>query len=280
MKSLLGLLAMILCLGRLDAGSLALDGTLSWNVTEPECAFKLVGTMQNITGAETGTIRMVLWASRTTPPADTQIVGEYTLGQLPAGYQFTDFKVKIPPSLPTLDGAYNFTLGVLEFTTAGWRNQLLIPGGTRTLAGGHIVGQAKWKIPAKPVIDPPSRVRRGDTITLNSKATGLFNQFPSGWKEKTVLSAEADGAINISNSSRTAVVSYTYTVGNSKLKGKRRKTGKLILTFVTSGKTTYNDNVLLYFQSATSGTYKSVVTGSLWTGELDSSVTWGTFLFK
>lgn len=276
MKFLLSLLAVALGLGKLNAGTLALDGTLSQNVTEPECAIRLKGTIQNVTSAETGTIKLVSWATRTSLPAGTTIVGEFTLGQLSAGYQFTDFTVKSPSLLPTLDGTYNFTIAVLEYTTAGWRNQLLIQSGSMTITGGKLVGQTKWKIPSKTVIAPPSAWTLSKTLTLTSKATGELYAFPTAWRENSKLTFNTTTKLLISNRGRTANLSYTYLAGRAKLKGHSVKTGKLTL----SDGPGFETKILLYFDSDTSGIYKSIANGALWKGDLNTSTAWGTFTLK
>ena len=277
MKALLCLVAMMFCVSRMDAAVLKLNGSLEWNVTEPQCLFKLKGNLQNLSSVGTGTLRLVLWASSFPNSPSGTIVGDYTLGVLGGGMQFNDFTVRTPSNVPFINGSFYFTIAVVEFTTAGWRNVMLVPTGTKALYNGNFVGQKKWAIPVTPVVAPPTLIVPGNIIALTEKATNELNAFPVGWQEKTTLTANPGSRILFENTNRQATVNYSYSVINSSLKGKTVSAGKLVMTRGTSPNITFKDTITLFFHGPNAGTYKSVVTGSLWSGTLGSSTTWGVF---
>ena len=285
MKAILCVIAMVLTMARSEA-TLYLDGNLTWNITEPQCGFKLKGDLQNLSAVGTGPIRLVLWASKyayppTVPTIATAVIaGEYPLGPLEADYQFTDFTVKTPSQLPVLNGVYNFTIAVVENVGGVYYNRLLISGGSYKLVNGVFEDQETWNIPSKAVIAPPPKIKAGDVINLNEKATGEFNRFPSGWQTQTVLTTQNASKITFASKNRKATVSYTYTVVKTKLQGKNEWTGKLVMTYGAINNLTFKDTVYLYFTGPNSGTYKSTVKGYLFDGDIGKSVTWGTFKLK
>lgn len=268
---------MLFCVSRMDAAVLKLNGSLEWNVTEPQCLFKLKGNLQNLSSVGTGTLKLVLWASAIPNSPSGAIVGEYTLGVLGGGMQFNDFTVRSPSNVPFINGTFYFTIAVVEFTTAGWRNVMLVPTGTRALFNGDIVGQKKWAIPRTLVVAPPVSILAGNIINLTEKATDQLNAFPLGWQEKTTLTARAGSQMLFENTNRRTTVDYKYSVINSSLKGKTVSAGKLVMTKSTGSNITFKSTTTLFFHTPDSGTYKSVVTGSLWSGTLGSSTTWGIF---
>lgn len=277
MKTVFFLIAVMFCVSRIDAAVLNLDGTLSWNVTEPQCEFKLKGSLQNLTSTGTGTLKLVLWASSIPNSPSGAVVGSYTLGILGGGMQFNDFTVRTLSNVPSINGTFYFTIAIVEYTTAGWKNVMLIPTGTKALYNGNFMNQKKWSIPTAPILAPAASIVPGNIITLKEKATDLFNAFPRGWQEMTLLTAKTAGQMTFENTNRKATVNYSYSVENASLKGKTVSAGKLVMTKGTSGNVSFKDTVTLFFQSPTSGTYKSVVTGYLWSGTLGSSTTWGVF---
>ncbi|MES2657287.1 MAG: hypothetical protein V4689_01655 [Verrucomicrobiota bacterium] len=286
MKTLLCLVALLFCMVRTEAANLYLNGKLEWNITEPQCGFRLKGELQNLGPLGTGTIKLVLWASEhpyppTIPsPATGFIVGEYTLGALDAGYQFTDFTVKTASDVPFINGNFYFTIAVLELTTAGWRNQMLVPTGTKALLNGNFVTQETWTMPDKPVITPPLPIQIGDIITLSERATGEFNKFPSSWQETIKLTVDNATKMRYANDPRKAIVNYNSTVVKTSLKGKKVWTGKLVMTYGANNNISFKNTVYLYYQDKNTGTYKSVVKGYLFDGELAKATTWGTFKIK
>lgn len=277
MKTILCLMAALFCVSRMDAAVLNLNGTLQWNVTEPQCEFRLKGSLQNLSSVGTGTLKLVLWASSFPNSPSGTIVGDYTLGALGGGVQFNDFTVRTLSNVPFINGSFYFTIAVVEYTTAGWKNVMLVPTGTKALYNGNFVNQKKWIIPITPVVAPPASILSGNIITLTEKATDQFNAFPLGWQEKTTLTVKPAGQMLFENTNRQATINYAYSVISSSLKGKTVSAGKLVMTKGTSGNITFNDTITLFFQGPNVGTYKSVVTGYLWSGTLGSTTTWGLF---
>lgn len=278
MKAILCLVAMMFCLARVDASVLRLGGDLTWNVTVPQCQFRLKGDLQNLGGLSTGTIKLVLWATQAPYPSAGYNVGEYTFGQIPPSSQLSDFTVKTKSHLPFVNGEFYFTIAVVEYTLAGWRNVLLVPTGTRALYNGNFVGQPKWVFPIAPVVAPAASIVSGNVITLIQRATGDFNKFPLGWREKITLTAKSSGKMNFTSNSRGATVRYDYSVQKATLKNKKVSYGKLVLTSGEHDNPTFKNTLSLFFQGAGYGTYKSIVTGNLWGGTtLTSATTWGSF---
>ncbi len=277
-KTILCLIAMMFCMARVDAAYLRLEGDLKWDVTMPQCTFKLDGELQNLSSVGTGPLKLVLWVTSTPFPSPGQIVGDFLLGSLPGNSQFTDFTVETKARLPFSTGSFYFTIAVVEYTTAGWRNVLLVPTGTRLLRNGNFVDQVRWTIPKAPVVAPPAVIGRGDLITLTERATGDFNRFPVIWQDRIKLDFWSSSKLSYSLRSRKVDVFYIYSVVRTTLKGKKVKTGKLVLTDDADlDDISFKNTIHLYFQGPDYGTYKSTVTGTLWTGTLGSSVTWGTF---
>jgi hypothetical protein len=186
--------------------------------------------------------------------------------------------VKTKSNLPFVNDTFYFTIAILEYTVAGWRNVLLVPTGTKALYNGNFVGQAKWVFPIAPVVEPPASIATGDVITMTERATGEFNQFPLGWREKITLTAKSSGKMKFANNSRDATVRSDYSVHTTILKSKKVWYGKLVLTYGDLNHLTFTDTVSLFFQGPNYGTYKSLVTGTLWSGTtFTSASTWGTF---
>jgi hypothetical protein len=288
MKTLLFLAAMMFCMTRSEAtdqvsGPLYLNGDLTWNITEPQCGFKLKGKMRNISAVATGPVRLVLWASKfpyppTVPnPSNAVIAGEFPLGALASGYQFDNFTVKTPSQMPIVNGVYHFTIAVVENVGGTYYNRFLISGGAYEFVNGVWKNQVKWSIPAKPVLPPPAAIDSDAIIYLDEKATGEFNKFPSGWRTETKLAAVNLHKLTFKTDNLKATVSYSYSVVKTNLRGDNEWTGKLVMTYGENNNVTFKDTVYLYFTSPTSGTYKSVAKGFLFEGDIGDSTTWGLF---
>ena len=172
---------MVLCVIRMDAAILKLDGDLTWEITEPRLTFKMVGGLQNSSpaGTTSGTIKLVLWANKTPYPSVGSIVGEYNLGQIAGGYQFSDFAVKTNSNVPTVTGDYYFTIAVLEYTTAGWINRLVVETGKHSLLSGNFTDQLKWTIPTAKVLAPVPALATGQRLKLTLKGSEYLNLFPT-----------------------------------------------------------------------------------------------------
>ncbi len=291
MKTLLCLLAILFCSTRSNAITkysfpFYLDGDLTWNITQPQCGFKLKGELQNVSATGTGFVRLVLWASKFEYPptvpnqANAVIVGEYLLGSLGAGFQFDDFTVKTRSELPTLNGTYNFTIAVVEYVGGVNYNRFLISGGAYELVNGEFVGQEKWPLPNKTVIDPLDGLLGGDIFDLTEKATGENNRFPTSWQKKTKLTLQSLSKISYQNDNRKETVKYKYSVSKALYNGVAKPCGKLMMTYSQNSKVTYTETVYLFFQGRTGGSYRSVVKGFLFGDEIGKSNTQGSFKLK
>jgi hypothetical protein len=270
MRALFVTLICLLGLARMHAAILELDGDLTWNVTEPRCSFRLDGAIRNA-GPNTGTLKLVLWATPNPFPSPGYIVGEYTLGSLPSGYQITDFTVKTKSKLPVANGKYYFTVVVVEYTTGGWKNVLAEPGGNQRITGGDIYGQKKWTIPTKTVLPPIGKLSTGMLFTLKLKATGEMNFFPTTYQEKTSITIKSSSKLETKLHSKKKTGSYSLKVQSGKLNNKNVTYSQLAIDYGSGSETT----ISLYFQGPYSGTYKSVETTSSGT-----ETTWGGFTLQ
>jgi hypothetical protein len=269
--------AVLFCLARLEAATLKLDGNLKWQITEPRLTFTMDGGIQNLDSSGiSGTIKLVLWATKTPYPASGYAVGQYTLGQINGGYQFSDFTVKTTSNIPVLDGTYYFTIVVTEYTTAGWRNRLLVSTGTQSLTMGNFTNQKTWTIPRTAVIAPPAGLTSNNTLVLSEKATGLRNRFPVSSQIKTTLDIGSGLKLQASNVYDKSPGSYTYQVGSKKLRGKNVPAAVLSISYNDpGGYIPSTDKIILYFHTANSGIYKSATKLGATTETI-----WGTFTLQ
>lgn len=267
---------MMLGLAKADASVFELTGSLSWKITEPRLTFTLAGGLVNHSPGTSGTIKMVLWASPylyppTAPTTSTAYdVGEYTLGQINGGSEFHDFSVRTHSYIPGISGNYYFTIAIVEYTAAGWRNVLLIPGvGTKNLIAGNFSDQLKWVFPTGTVIAPPATLGEGQIINLTEKATDQLNLFPTGSQDKSSVAILVKPHVNVTNSAGTRVGVYTYNVKSSVVNNKTVSGGK---TFIDYGNSNDQATINLYFLYPKSGYYQSVSTISGYT-----ETVWGRF---
>lgn len=279
MKSLLCLFAMLLCLSKVEASFFSLTGDLTWNITDPQCSFRLKGKLQNL-GAASGSLRLALWATEVPFPAPGTLVAEFPLGQLGSGYQFDNFTFKTKATLPQQNGEIYYTITLMEYTTAGWRNQLAVPTGTRTMWQGQFKDQPKWVLPKKSVIDPPAKLKPGNRLILKEQAMGNLNRFPAGWRERYRLDVQPSKVINYLNRNLDEKVKYKYTVLKRKYLGMRGDVGLLEMTYQGPGNFKFTEKVYLYFHGPNRGTYWSSVKGSLWGESTYPWTRWGTFTLK
>jgi hypothetical protein len=279
MKFLLGLVALMLCLTRVDAAYLKLNGDLTWNVTDPQCSFRLKGKLQNL-GPTTGSLRLALWATTVPYPAGGTLVAEFPLGQLGGGYQFENFTFKTKATLPPENGQIYYTITVMEFTTAGWRNQLMVPTGTQTMFQGQFADQKKWKLPRRRLVDPPARLGPGNLVILNEKAMSNLNLFPAGWRQRYKLEVKNETVIEYEDRNLDEKVDFEYKVSRRKYLGRRADVGVLELEYTGKGNIKFTEKVYLFFQGPNRGTYMSSVQGSLWGESTNPWKAWGTFRLK
>ena len=84
--------------------------------------------------------------------------------------------------------------------------------------------------------------------------------------------------MQFANNSRDTTVRYDYSVQKITLKGKKVSYAKLVLTYGDNDRPSFTDTVSLFFQGPDYGTYKSIVTGTLWGGTtFTAATTWGSF---
>ena len=215
MKTLVLLAMLSLSLVRLNAAAFALEGDLTWEITEPRCTFKLDGTLTNNTPGVSGTIKLVLWATQRPFPSPGVIVGETTLGTISGSDQFRDFKVRTVSKLPTISGPFYFTIAVAEYTVDGWRNRLAVATGTRELVAGNFKGQKKWALPTATVTQPFALFQSGDFITLKLKASSLLNLCPLESQLRTTLDVQSASKLVAKNANGKRTPTYQYKMATA-----------------------------------------------------------------
>jgi hypothetical protein len=272
MKTLLFVIAMVISMARSQATVLTLDGDLNWNITEPRCSFQLRGKLQNNSGFGSGTLKLVLWATPYTFPSAGYIVGQYTIGDLPSGYQFSNFTFKTPSNVPAISGSYNFTIAIAEYNGGTWRNIMAIPTGKQKLQVGNFVNQAKWKVPVKTILPPVSQVSAGNFFQLVLKSTDELNEFPVLYRDKTTITINTPSKLTSTLRSINTPATYKYTTKTGKLNKKLVTFSNLAIDYGSKGKGVYTQVYSFYFQSPSSGTYKCVEKNTSGT-----ETTWGSF---
>lgn len=279
MKTLLYLFALMLCLTRVDASSLKLIGELTWNVTDPQCSFRLKGKLQNL-GPSTGSLRLALWATTVPYPASGTLVAQFPLGQLASGYQFESFTFKTKATLPPADGQIYYTITVMEFTSAGWRNQLMVPTGTQTMSHGQFADQEKWILPRRKLISPPAQLEPGKRLVLKEMAMSNLNLFAVGWRQLCKLDVRNETVISYKNLNLKEDVEFDYKLAKRKYLGKRSDVGLLELKYTGNYDIKFTEKVYLFFSGPNHGLYFSSVKGSLWGTSTRPWKVWGTFKLK
>jgi hypothetical protein len=264
----------LLCLARLGATPLTIDGELNWDITEPRCVFKLDGTISNYTPDISGTLKLVLWATPRPFPSQGYVIAEYRLGQLPSGSQFKDFKVKTTSDIPNISGDFYMTIAIIEFTSAGWKNVAKSDTGIRRLQVGNFPSQAKWTFPTLPITEPSSNIVSGNTLRLTALATEDSNAFPLDSQDKTKLTVLKGSKVSVSSRAGKKPVTYTYRKKLTKLGNKSVKVGSLVINYGGKDPLVTQTSLTLYFHSANSGTYKSLELGSA------KETIWGSFTVK
>lgn len=268
MKKYILALTLAASMAQSQATILTLNGNLTWNVTEPRCTFTLNGKLINGTNQPSGNLKVLLWATQNPFPAPGFLVAESSLGAINGGFQLQNFTVSSPSKIPSISGSYIFTVVVSEYDGAVWRNVLAIPSGTRTLVGGDFTGQPKWSLPTAAVLPPIARLSKGDILRLSLKATDELNQFPANLQERSDLFIDSASKLTRKFRGTRTKASYSYKPKNTTYNGKLTSCGVLTVKVSPSTKST----ITLFYQTANSGTYKSVdVTSS------GTATTWGSF---
>jgi hypothetical protein len=252
-----------------QATVLTLNGNLTWDVTEPRCTFKLNGKLANRTSQGSGTLKVLLWATKSAFPSYPGfLVAETTLGTINSGYQAGNFTLSTASKIPPVSGSYIFTVVIAEYQVDRWNNILAIPSGSRTLLDGDFPGQKKWSLPTTAVQPATAQFKAGSILRLSAKATNELNQFPTALQERTDLFISTKSKLSRKYRGATVKGSYSLKTKNAQYNGAVSTCGIVTVKYSASSKAT----VTLFYQSANSGTYKSVdVNGS------DTATTWGTF---
>jgi hypothetical protein len=139
--------AMVLCSGRgpgTGAGSnLSMEGRTSWKTLHgtSQLRFTQSGPIRNDDpeGSRSGTVKMVLWASRGAYPASGYRLASSTLGQLDGGSYWKPFKRDESMKVPRLSGNYFFTIVFEEFTTRGWITNRFLEAGRWRMKQGRFL---------------------------------------------------------------------------------------------------------------------------------------------
>lgn len=277
MKSLLYGIALILCVMRVDASIISINGNLTWEITEPRCTFSLDGSIQNNSPSTSGTIKLVLWATPQPFPSPGYNIGEFTLGQLSGGFQFNDFVRRTKSNIPAVSGNFYFTIAVMEFTTAGWRTQAAAQFPQQALFAGNFAAQKKWIIPNATVTAPPASFIPNNRIKLTPKATVEMNLLPAASQFLTKLEARSKTRLVVIEPTAKKPSTFIYRARTGFLNSKSVPIGRMTWNEITDGADEFKSlaTISLFFQGPSAGVYKST--------ELFSSgreVIWGTFTFE
>ena len=274
MKTLLCAVVAVLCMARLDAASIRIDGTLSWKVKKPDCTFKLDGSIWNLSpaGTASGSLKMVLWATPAPFPSRGYAIAEHNLGQIGGNHYITNFTEKVPVSIPKITGKYHFSISILEYTYSGWLNRAYITTGEELLANGEFVTGTKWVIPVNPVIAPPARLNLKDGLVLTVRADEKLNMITSGTRSKTAITIRKKHKAKVVIAGDDWDYLYTYTTGKRLFATTKVPVGRL---YLDPEDTTGSSTLTLYFQSPTSGFYKNIEENPD-----GGSTTWGVFNYK
>ncbi len=277
MKTLFTALVMLFCITKMDAAILNLDGDLTWDVTEPRLTFKMDGGLQNDSpeGTISGTIKLVLWASQT-PSSVRSMVGEYNLGQITGRGQISNFTVSSPSNVPTVTGDYYFSIAVLELTTAGWVNRLLVETGTRKLSAGNFVTQLKWPQPTAKVTSPLPLLS-GQKLKLTLRGSEFLNRFPSDYQSVTTVTIDSANKATVKHTNGKNSATYSYKTTTTRYNGKKVPAANLKLDYSDASD---EATITLYFQGLKFGTYKSVAKIYPNGNPPYTETTWGTFGIK
>ena len=274
MKNLLRVLLAVLFLPSLHAASIQISGTLTWKITQPDCTFKLDGSIANYSqsGTTSGTLKMVLWATPAQFPSKGYAIAEHTMGQLAGGYQFKNFTKKVSVDMPKITGNYYFAISILEYTYSGWLNRAYVTSGRKQLDNGEFVTGIKWPVPLATVIAPPAKLLIDDVLVLTPRADAELDGITPGTRAKTTITIAKKGKAEVEFGSEDWDSSRTYTVGKSNLRELKVPVGKLYLD--PEGRTG-SSTITLFFQTPTSGTYRAIEENSDGGGTY-----WGLFKYK
>ncbi len=269
--------------GSLRAQSqLVMIGEPQWEIKNGVCTFSLLAETKIINQgpAETlsGSLRLSLVMTANPFPDVGTLVSAADIGQLPGGYEISNFSVPAPVQIPLVTGYRYFTLAVEEFTDSGWVTHFSGGSNLVYLRQGVVGTPPVWK-PKGQVISPSISTPAGMRVVFIQKAVQVGGKaYVVPKNDQFSISAR----LNISG--RTVVyqgaipkgagADWSYKGGNAKWQGKSCRVGVLVIDYgVTQGesvKSTYS----LFFQKDGRGFYKATY------GEGNESVTtWGLFNF-
>lgn len=269
MKTLACTIVALLSVAQLQAATVRISGTLSWKIQKPECTYQLDGSIQNLSGFTSGSLKLVLWATPAEFPSRGYVVSELNLGQLAGGYQMNSFTKRIPVDVPELTGNFYFTIAVQEYTTSGWLNRDYVTTGRKLLDNGEFVTGKEWLIPTKAIVTPPAKLKIGNKFTLSIKADADLDRISDGTRSKTAVTIQKNREALVVLAGDDDDYFYTYTTGKSTISNDKVPAAKLYLDPQDrSGSST----ITLFFQSSKSGVYKNVETNPD-----GGETTWGTF---
>lgn len=277
MRMLSGLAVVLaLALPAAAQSTIRIVGTPSWKLTPPVCRFKVDGPIQNISPAGTvsGTLKLSLLMSEREYPAPGTVVAEHTLGQLGGQFQIDRVRAKVPARMPDLTGDFHFAMVVSEYTTAGWRARDFKDTGVRKVKNGVFVTGKKWRLPAAPVLPPPTKLSNGTFFRFTLSATEQLDKIASSSRTRTTVIVRKGRNARYAGPAGKTKAKYSYSTGRKLVNGKRADIGQLVVDFSAAAGTTAQteSRFELYFTGGSSGYYKR--TDIAGTG---SRVTWGTF---
>lgn len=277
MRSLLALCALLSFFLPAHADSIIrIVGTPSWQITGPVCRFKVDGPIQNLSpiGTGSGTLKLVLFMSKTLYPATGSQVSELELGQLAGQTQFDKAAGKSLAIVPKVTGEYFFTMMVAEYTISGWRVRAYLDAGKRKLKDGVFVTGTKWVLPKGPVLPPPGKLVKGDFIRFRQKAMENMDMISPSSQLKTMVQFQKNHNCLVTEVGEQVKVGYSYKTSIVTSKGKISNVGNLTVDFGNLTDSIYQTQSLyvLYFTTGLSGYFKRTdLVG------IGRKVTWGLF---
>lgn len=277
MRSLLALCALLSFFLPARADSIIrIVGTPSWQIAGPVCRFKVDGPIQNLSpiGTGSGTLKLVLFISKTPYPATGSQVSELELGQLAGQTQFDKVAGKSLAVVPKVTGEYCFTVMVAEYTISGWRVRAYLDAGKRKLKDGVFVTGTKWVLPKGPVLPPPGKLVKGDFIRFREKAMENMDMISPSSQLKTMVQFQKNQNCLVTEAGEQVKIGYSYKTSTITSNGKISNVGNLTLDFGNLTDSIYQTQSLyvLYFTTGLSGYYKRTdLVG------IGRKVTWGVF---
>lgn len=260
-KAIFAFVALLMA-AQLHASNIKFSGNPTWKLENGECTFKVTGSIQNLStdGLMSGTLKLVLWATPQAFPATGPLISEYNLYPLGSLQQINAFTAKAPADLPALSGSYHFTVAVMEYTGNGWATRDYRGSGAKLMENGDFVTGDKWTLPNVPVVAPPAKFANGRRLNLTLKANQEFSAIALDFQSRTGILATKESKVTVTMGDRSAAAIRSYSVKSGSYYDQRVKVGRLFLNYAKAAGSSipWNSTLTLYFQSKTSGVYKSV----------------------